>query len=460
MADKGKIAVRDQVRKLIRSRDLYAFLSTFDVLVRHEVAPEVIVREAACGLAEVLFQDIYPTAVPHGLMGLVGAWQAAQFVPKAERLKPLAQALWYAATETRHDPIRLGRIRASSYGSPSHRLRGFEHALRKGRPREAFALFQGFVRNPKQRYIIRDEVFFTALDDTSYIGHKLIYYAKVWQLGIAIGFERTAPAFFPALHLTMFGTREHDISQHVRDRLGAGNVDLKPYGRQRKDLGKEEADALEDRILRDGDDGSLVDAIAALMAAGYGVRSILDAVLVAAARSVVNAKPERQIRAVHGFNYTSECRFLTRSSRNPQRLLAAFMAAVFVRKMARQSLAPDSASPDENRDPLGGGTLPDSTDPVETLNHAVLISNPPEAARCTRAALERGRAEELYAQLVLTCAMNDGTQAFGHDIKMAANAIDAYTFSLSPNKAVLLEALAYFLATLPKGHTVHRELWA
>jgi len=56
--------------------------------------------------------------------------------------------------------------------------------------------------------------------------------------------------------------------------------------------------------------------------------------------------------------------------------------------------------------------------------------------------------------------MNDGTQATGHDMEMAANAIDAYAFSLSPNKAVLLEALAYFLAILPKGHTVHRELWA
>jgi len=447
--------VRDQVRKLIRSRDLYAFLSTFDVLVRREVAPEVIVREAACGLGEVLFQDAYPTTVPHGLMGLVGAWQAAQFVPKAERLKPLSQALWYAATEKRHDPVRLGRIRASSYGSPSHRLRGFEHALRTGRPRTAFALFQGFVRNPKQRYIIRDRVFFTALDDTSYMGHKLVSYAKAWQLGIGMGFERTAPAFFPALHLTMFGTREHDISQHVRDRLAAAKVDLSPYGRQRKDLGKEEADALEHRILWDGDDGALVDAIAGLMAAGYGVRSILDAVLVAAARSVVNAAPERQMRAVDGFNYTSECRFLTRSSRNPQRLLAAFMAPVFVRKMARQS-----TTLGENRDPLGGATLPDSTDPVETLNHAVLISNAPEAARCARAALERGRAEALYAQLVLTCAMNDGTQAFSHDIKMAANAIDAYTFSLSPNKTVLLEALAWFLATLPKGHTVYRELWA
>ena len=451
---KGKIVVRDQVRKLIRSRDLYAFLATFDLLQRREVPPEVIVREAACGLAEVLFQDEYPSTVPHGIMGLIGAWQAAQFVPTTERLRPLSQALWYATTEKKHDPIRLGQIKASSYGSPSHRLRGFEHALSKRHPRKAFALFQSFVRNPKQRYIIRDRVLFGALNDTSYIGHKLIYWAKVWQLGIAIGFERTTPAFFPALHLTMLGKREHDISQHVRDRLAAANVDLKPYARQRKDLGQAEADALEQQILWDDDDGKLVETIAALMADGYGVRSILDAVLVAAARSVVNAEAERWILAVHGFNYTSECRFVTRSSRNPKRLLAAFMAALFVRKMARQS-----TKLGENRDPLGGTALPASTDPITTLNHAILISNVPEAARCALAAIERGRADELYAQLVLTCAMNDGTQAFGHDIKMAANAIDAYTFSLSPNKAVLLEALAYFLATLPTGHTVHRELW-
>jgi len=419
------------------------------------VPPDVIVREAACGLAEVLIQDEYPSTVPHGLMGLIGAWQAAQFVPKAERLKPIAQALWYAATEKKHDPIRLGRIKASAYGSRSHRLRSFDYALKTQRPRKAYALFQGFARNPKQRYIIRDRVFFNALDDTSYIGHKLIYYAKVWQLAITMGFERTAPAFFPALHLTMLGKREHDISQHVRDRLTAGKIELKPFARQRKDLGQAEADALERQILWDDDDGTLVDAIAALMADGYGVRSILDAVLVAAARSVVNAEPERWILAVHGFNYTSECRFVTRSSRNPQRLHAAFMAALFVRKMARQG-----TKIGEDRDPLGGQQLPATTDPIETLNHAILISNPPEAARCALAALERGKAEDLYAQLVLTCAMNDGTQAFGHDIKMAANAIDAYTFSLSPNKAVLLEALAWFLATLPKGHTVHRELWA
>jgi hypothetical protein len=452
--------LRDQVRKLIRSRDLYAFLATFDVLQRRHVPPEVIVREAACALAEVLIEDEYSKTVPHGLMGLIGAWQAAQFVPTAERLKPLSQALWYAATETKHDAIRLDRIKASSYGSPSHRLRSFEHAIEKRHPRKAYAMFQGFIRNPKQRFIIRDRVLFEALEDMSYIGHKLISYAKAWQLGIALGFERVAPAFFPALHLSMVGRREHDISQHVRERLGPGAIDFAPYARQRKDLGRAEADALERQILWDDDDGALVETIAALLRDGFGVRSILDAVLVAAARSVVNADAERWILAVHGFNYTSECRFVTRSSRNPRRLMAAFMAALFVRRMAGQSLPKRSAQLKENRDPLAGTTLPETTDPITTLNHAILISNAPEAARCVDAALERGRADELYAQLVLTCAMNDGTQAFGHDVKMAANAIDAYTFSLSPNKNVLLEALAWFLATLPKGHTVHRELWA
>ena len=447
--------MRDQVRKLIRSRDLYAFLATFDVLQRRAVPLDDIVREAACALGEVLVQDEYPKAVPHGLMGLVGAWQAAQFVPREERLKPLAQALWYAATEKKHDPVRLERVKASSYGSPSHRLRSFEHALDKHHPRKTYALFQGFVRNPKQRYVIRDRVLLEALDDTSYIGHKLIYYAKAWQLALGLGFERTAPAFFPALHLTMLGEREHDISRLVREWLAAAKVDLKPYGRQRKDLGPKEADALEAQVLWDTDDGRLVETVAGLLAEGFGVRSILDAVLVAAARSVVNAEDKHRLHAVHGFNYTSECRFVTRSSRNPRRLMAAFMAPLFVRRMARQSTTLGGS-----RDPLGGTPLPASTDPITTLNHAILISNPPEAARCVDAALERGRAGELYAQLVLTCAMNDGTQAFGHDIKMAANAIDAYTFSLSPNKKVLLEALAWFLATLPKGHTVHRELWA
>jgi len=419
--------VRDQVRKLIRSRDLYAFLATFDVLVRREVPPEAIVREAACYLGEVLIQDDYPKAVPHGLMGLVGAWQAAQFVPTADRLRVLAQALWYASTEKKHDAVRLSRVKASSYGSPSHRLRAFEHALVKRHPRKAFALFQAFVRNSRQRYMIRDRVLLSALDDTSHLGHKLIYWAKVWQLGIALGFERIAPAFYPVLHFTMLGQPEHDISQH----------------------------ALEHQILWDTDDAKLVETIAALFAAGYGVRSILDAVLVAAGRSVINAEAERWVLAVHGFNYTSECRFVTRSSRNPKRLLAAFMAPLFVRRMARQS-----TTLGENRDPLGGTPLPKTTDPIETLNHAILISNAPEAARCALAAIERGRADELYPQLVLTGAMNDGTEAFGHDVKMAANAIDAYTFSLSPNKEVLLEALAWFLATLPKGHTVHRELWS
>jgi len=447
--------VRDQVRKLIQSRDLYAFLATFDVLQRREVPPEVIVREAVCGLGEMLIQDTYPTTVPRGLMGLVGAWQAAQFVPPSERLKPIAQALWYASTEKKHAPVRLGRIKPNSFGSPSHRLRSFELALSRRYPRKAYALFQGFLGNSRQRYMIRDKVLLGALDDTSYLGHKLITFAKAWQLGIAMGFAPAAPAFFPALHLAMLGKREHDISQHVRDRLAAGKVELKPYAQQRGDLGRREADALEHQILWDGDDEKLVDAIAGLMADGYGVRSILDAVLVAAARSVVNAEPERWVLAVHGFNYTSECRFVTRSSRHPQRLLAAYMAALFVRRMARQS-----TKLKENRDPLGGQELPKSTKPIETLDHAITISNTLEAARCALAALERGRNEALYAQLVLGAAMNDGTQAFGHDVEMAANAIDAYTFSLSPNKAVLLEALAYFLAVLPKGHTVHRELWA
>ncbi|MBN1916361.1 MAG: hypothetical protein JW889_00515 [Verrucomicrobia bacterium] len=447
--------MRDQVRKLIRSRDLYAFLTTLDVLQRRAVPLDDIVREAACALGEVLIQDEYPKAVPHGLMGLVGAWQATQYVPHEERLKPLAQALWYAATEKKHDPVRLDRIKASGYGSPSHRLRSFDHALERHHPRKAFSLFQGFVRNPKQRYIIRDRVLLEALDDTSHLGHKLISYAKVWQLALGLGFERTAPAFFPALHLTMLGAPEHDVSRHVRERLDGAKIDLKPFARQRGDLGPKEADAFETQILWDTDDAKLVETIAKLFAEGFGVRSILDAVLVAAARSVVNAEAERWMLAVHGFNYASECRFVTRSSRNPRRLMAAFMAALFVRRLARQS-----TKGGENRDPLAGTKLPGSTDPITTLNHAILISNPPEAARCVEAALDRGRADELYAQLVLTCAMNDGTQAFGHDIKMAANAIDAYTFSLSPNKTVLLEALAWFLATLTKGHTVHRELWA
>jgi len=447
--------VRDQVRKLIRSRDLYAFMATFDVLVRREVPPEAIVREAACYLGEVLIEDDYPKTVPHGLMGLIGAWQAAQFVPTADRLRVLSQALWYASTEKKHDAVRLSRVKASSYGSPSHRLRALEHALVKRHPRKAFALFQGFVRNSRQRYMIRDRVLLSALDDTSHLGHKLIYCAKVWQLGIALGFERIAPAFYPVLHFTMLGQPEHDISQHVRERLEAKGVDLAPYAQQRKDLEQKEADALEHQILWDTDDGKVVDTIAALFADGYGVRSILDAVLVAAARSVINAEAERWVLAVHGFNYTSECRFVTRSSRNPKRLLAAFMAPLFVRRMARQS-----TTRGENRDPLVGTPLPKTTDPIETLNHAILISNSPEAARCVLAAIERGRADELYPQLVLTGAMNDGTEAFGHDVKMAANAIDAYTFSLSPNKEVLLEALAWFLATLPKGHTVHRELWS
>jgi len=447
--------VRDQVRKLIQCRDLYAFLATFDVLQRRKVAPETIVREAACGLGEMAIQDAYPTTVPHGLMGVISAWQAAQFVPPDERLKPIAQALWYATTEKKHAPVRLGRIKASSFGSPSHRLRSFEVALARRYPRKAYALFQGFLGNSRQRYMIRDKVLLGALEDTSYVGHKLVAYAKAWQLGIAMGFKQTAPAFFPALHLTMLGKREHDISQHVRDGLAAGKVDLKPYAQQRNDLDQQKADALEHQILWDGDDAKLVEAIAGLMAEGYGVRSILDAVLVAAARAVVNAEPERWVPAVHGFNYTSECRFVTRSSRHPQRLLAAYMAALVVRKMARQSTKLKA-----NRDALGGQKLPKSTDAIGTLEHAITISNALEAARCARAALEREQNEALYAQLVLTAAMNDGTQATGHDMEMAANAIDAYAFSLSPNKAVLLEALAYFLAILPKGHTVHRELWA
>ncbi len=443
------------IKKLIFSNNLYNFLQTLDVITRKEISLPTLVKESAKVLAMSLYEDSYSEDVSHGLMALIGAAQAAKYLKKEDQLKPIVQALWYAATEKKKKPYNLEKITISSFGTVSQRWRKFQAAIRAKNLKKAYGLFEGFIRNRKDGNQFRDRLLAVAMSDLYQVGHKLTYSVNSWQLAELLQWNDTRLIFFPSFHYFATAPRDLELYEAVRNRLNEIGVNLEEVAENDKNLSAEECEKLEELILC-GDQDTIIGSILYLLNNGKSFKSLLDTVQLSASQAVINCETDKWALPVYGFNYCDACNYFFYVSRSNEKFLAPFLAALLVNRASRFS-----KKSKKNRDIFESKRSKKISNPFEDLVDSIDRSEPLKAVQYVKSILENGEDyERLFEVLTLAASKNDSINSTGKDIKFCVNSVNAFASSSSPGKEKLLVALTFFLAYIKKSHIIHNEIWA
>ncbi len=443
-----------EIKKLIFSNNLYNFLQSLDVITRKQLCLPTLVRESAKVLAMSLYEDSYSKDVPHGLMALIGAAQAAKYLKKEDQLKPIVQALWYAATEKKKKPYNLEKITISSFGTVSQRWRKFQAAIRAKNLKKAYGLFEGFIRNRKDGDQFRDRLLAAAMSDLYQVGHKLTYSVNTWQLAELLQWNDTRLIFFPSFHYFATAPRDLELYEAVRNRLNGTRVNLEEFAENDGNLSAEECEKLEELILCGNQDG-IFSYILHLLNNGKSFKSLLDAVQLSASQAIINCETDKWALPIYGFNYCDACNYFFYVSRSNEKFLAPFLAGLLVNRASRFS-----KKSKKDRDIFKAKKNRKISDPFAALTDSIDRSEPLKAVQCVKSILEDGKDyERLFEILTLAASKNDSINSSGKDIEFCANSINAFANSSSPGREKVLVALAFFLAYIKKSHIIYDEIW-
>lgn len=443
------MAISASLKSLLRGCQLDEFVKAVRDPEFRDRSLADIAREAAHQFAPVLYQEQYVAYVPHSLMTLAAALQAANFLPEPEKKLPLIQALWLAGSE---EKIAAPLVSADAGGSGKGTVQDLSVALTENDFKKAQALAGCLLADPSTFASCRDLLVLTALRDIANMGHKFLYVAKTLELLETLPGADTASLIFPALHHLAVGASDTGYFSLLQTRFKDLEPEAAQFMKNEIPITEDEAKRLE-HVLVYQYPGLIIENLAYELQQGVSADELFQVVLSAASQALTGAFKENWLYPVHGYNFAHEGWEYFRKVPDPlQKMNFLFMSALFVNKMAVKSMDPHKTVKFEEVDLAG------QEESLAGLAKAVEESRPEIAGALAVKLLDKADFQELARILVRAASKNDSGVCAGHDLKLAVHALLDYPRMRAGLRAKLIPALAYFLAQVEKDYDLFNAL--
>jgi hypothetical protein len=411
----------------------------------------------------------------HTILGLRTSVHLAPFLPPSERLLPLLQSVWYipAGLDIWNQllgkyPGRYATMKGMTVPPPSHgpvvwqqeqapiveegtvedRLHAHMIATMTGDARRAHGLFLGLAAEPAVRPALRDHLLFLGLIDLQdtiigrkarNTGHKALRARAVTDLADAIGWDQAEGVYYMGVPDMAVGPLYYSLYDAACVLLAAEFPDAgKGLVANAGALKPGEVEELV-ALLMTADQPAVWGRLTSLLRAGASVRSVGDALQVAAAELILRTTVPRQFTdAQHAFDYCNVANYWLRSTRSPYQARVPYLMANFINDAARANtlVAPVPI------EPVTGDVS------LESLDEAILAFDIPRATALADAYVRSGRDRAAYQAAVALTASK--FQDDPHNQKITHSSFEEYAHNSTHLRDRLLVAPVRLLAGWPK----------
>jgi hypothetical protein len=418
----------------------------------------------------------------HTILGLRTSASLAPFVPEPYRLLPYLQSVWYIPAGLdiwnqllgrypgRYATMKGMHVPPPSYGpvvwhpeqdplvedgTIDQRLHAHMIATMSGDVSRSYRLFLGLAADPEVRPRLREHLLFLGLIDLQdtiigrkarNTGHKALRARAVVDLADLIGWERARGVYYIGVPDMAVGPLYYSLYDAacvtVTAELEDGGKSLGRNNQTPLDPGEVEDTV---RTLVECDGPTAWSAITAHLRNGRSIRSLGDALQIAAAELILRTTVPRQFTdAQHAFDYCNVANHWLRATESPYRPRVLYLMANFVNDVARANKLGASAPDEPAVDPGGRG----SRDVLQALDEAILALDVSRATGLARAYLASGADRLAYqaAVAVTACKFQDDP----HNQKITHSAFEEYGCNTTHLRDRLLVAAVRLLAGWPK----------
>ena len=417
----------------------------------------------------------------HTILGLRTSAHLAPFLPETHRLLPYLQSVWYIPAGLdiwnqllgrypgRYATMKGMNVPPPSYGpvvwhaddeplreagTVEERLHAFTVATMSGDVRRAYQLFLGLAGEPAVRPLVRDQLMFLGLIDVQdtvagrkarNTGHKAIRARAVTDLADLIGWEHARGVYYMGVPDMAVGPLYYSLYDAASVIAAA---ELPDAGKNLKQtnttpLAPAEVEALVD-LLMTGDQTAVWGCLTAHLRDGKAIRSLGDAIQIAAAELILRTTVPRQFTdGQHPFDYCNVGNTWLRATSNPYQARVLYLMANFVNDSARLNKL---AAPVKEPAFDGGGMTPGAL--LQALDAAILKFDIARSTAIADAYVRSGadRAAYFASVAITACKFQDDP----HNQKITHSAFEEYGHNSTHLRERLLLVPPRLLAGWPK----------
>jgi len=414
-----------------------------------KTSPAEVVKEALSLLSLILYQNNYSHHVSCAFMTLIGAFQAGKFLEGKEQWLPVIQALWYAGQEDKSPAFNL-----PSPPAPQGKLdaQGLMAAVQIRNFDRAFEMVRLSLADKKDFLSVRDTLFSLAFKDIANLGNKFVHLMKCFEFLEMVPDGDRERILFPALHHLVLAPSDTEYFQLLKTKLGRLGVDVTQFLNNRGTLSDEEANRLE-RILVYQFPGLIIENLVYELKEGLSIDELFQVTLTAASQALLGAFRESWIFPIQGYHFAHEAwECFRRISSDLDKIYLVFMAALFVNKMAVESMDAHKVVKFEEAD-LSGWEISESG-----LEKAIADSKPQLAGAISLQLLEKKDFPKLSETLLRAAVKNDSGVCRGQDLPFCSHVLTDYPNMRIPHRTKLITALSYFLADIEKDYDLYHAV--
>jgi hypothetical protein len=485
-----------RLEERILARDQIGASSIFYELIKNGRPVDELVRETVrihAPYTHVPFHqwnnsgDVRFVNNDHCLLSMRAALDLKKLVPEEAAFLPMAQTIWYIPTGL--DPWNQiqGRapghynrtFNAESAGTPvppvahwvdsqvlpsdcplQERLDHWLTLVMRCQVDEAYGTFLELLRDPADREKVLAQLMFAGLIDVQdrtvfrlsfTTGHRSYRARATIQLAEAIGWENAHDVIYAGVLDLGVGPHWYSMYEmactYSRVVLQGRDAEM---GHNTRPLSRRDVKQTID-VIQQGNEITVVKHIGGLLEAGKSIRSIIDAIQLAATETILECgSPAAYNMPMHAYQYTNTVRWFYDRFDHPHMTKLLFVAGSFVNEVYQGQQAFPGNGPRSIKAPRGASGWPQGK-LLEKLDESITGLRPDEAA-----ALVQAYVNAEYDQWPLVSTIAYGASKIGndpHNQEISLVQLEDFQRNSHPGRSRLLMGAAAFAA----GHRKYAD---
>ncbi|MGE3272671.1 MAG: hypothetical protein AB7P40_28285 [Chloroflexota bacterium] len=383
----------------------------------------------------------------HCLLSMRAALQLKKLVPEETAFLPMAQTIWYIPTGLDpwnqllgKAPGHYNRIYNMEFaGAPTppvahwadtaplksdatlqERLDHWLTLVMRCQVEEAYSTFLGLLENPADREQVLAQLMFAGLIDVQdrtvfrlsfTTGHRSYRARATIELAETVGWENAHDVLYAGVLDLGVGPHWYSLYEMActYTRVVLQGQDIEMRHKNTKPLSRAEVRQTVEAIQQ-GNEVSVVKHIGGLLQAGKSIKSIIDAIQLAATETILECgSPAAYNMPMHAYEYVNTVRWFYDRFDHPHMAKLLFVAGSFVNEVYQGQYAWPGNGPRDIRAPRGASGWSQGQI-LEKLDDAIVGLRPDDAVALTQAYLKAQ-----YDTKPLVSAIALGASKLGND---------------------------------------------